>query len=593
MQICSAIRPAIGPAITPALLSAFCGSKAARPFADTVASWFDTGAPGRFVPTFRDWQTSGALWVNETTPVTALEQAVWLNLDRSRNLRRGDEMISNGNFAAGGTGWTVVNQDATHVVTIGAGSLRYQSDTVSPVLTVTGTLLFPFVFGRIYEVITDVVSATGVGLKTDRFAGNLIGPSPGIQRRVFQCISNGVFNLYRDSANIDITIRSISVREILGAHRIQPTSTSRPVLTARKNILVNSMLQGGGSAPTGWAFSFGTGVSAPAGSNGVNTVYRQTANAERPFLQALTPFAMVGDGAVTMAAEVGEIYSGSIAGTQLLVLNTAVVGTYQYYINGLPVSQSAPIPKNSKLEMTFTYTGANGTGLARVGLGTSGPATGDLEFSRPMLTRGTRDLAGRYQWTGLTSTTPSDYDAVGFPVGLRYDGVDDCMYTSSPIDYSAVDKATAVYAMRKDSDTNAATVFEHGANAGTVGCFGLFAPDVNATARLAAYARGTGGTTVVSVDTAAPAPRAAVLTQIVDMAAPSNTLRVDGVVKQNNTNPLGGSLTSQVSYEGSRNNASLRLNGVICGEMQIGNLRTADELGYVEINFAKNLSEAV
>jgi hypothetical protein len=40
-----------------------------------------------------------------TTPVTAVEQAVGLILDKSRGLAIGAELVSNGDFSNGSTGW--------------------------------------------------------------------------------------------------------------------------------------------------------------------------------------------------------------------------------------------------------------------------------------------------------------------------------------------------------------------------------------------------------------------------------------------------------------------------------------------------------
>ena len=69
-----------------------------------------------------------------TVPVTGAGQPVGLMLDKSKGLVLGSERAVNGDFSNGSANWNVSGADATHIVTFADGKVRYQSDTISPVL---------------------------------------------------------------------------------------------------------------------------------------------------------------------------------------------------------------------------------------------------------------------------------------------------------------------------------------------------------------------------------------------------------------------------------------------------------------------------
>lgn len=121
----------------------------------------------------------------------------------------GPELLVNGDFEAGSTGWTVTGADATHIATFAGGTLRYESDTTTPQMSVSQPAL---IIGRTYQV-TVVVSTTTSGVvKSDCFAGvnfNAIGTY------VFTGVAvQTEFNLTRATAGVDLTMASVSVREV-------------------------------------------------------------------------------------------------------------------------------------------------------------------------------------------------------------------------------------------------------------------------------------------------------------------------------------------------------------------------------------------
>lgn len=204
-----------------------------RPLASIIKGMFTNGEQG----VWYDPSDLSTLYQDAagTIPVTAVEQPVGLMLDKSKGLVLGPELVQNGDFSQGTTGWTVINADATHIVTFADGGIRYQSDTTTPslqVLAAAGTLpagktyLVEAVCSKwtsgsvkLFETLTGTLIVNGVGKFTAR-----ITPAAGTQVIVL-----------RNSANVDLTLDSISVRELPGWHASQATATSRPVLKQDAN----------------------------------------------------------------------------------------------------------------------------------------------------------------------------------------------------------------------------------------------------------------------------------------------------------------------------------------------------------------------
>lgn len=87
--------------------------------------------------------------------------------------------------------------------------------------------------------------------------------------------------------------------------------------------------------------------------------------------------------------------------------------------------------------------------------------------------------------------TNTDYDTVGFPYYLSFDGVDDYLSTGS-IDFTATDKMTVFAGVRKLSDASPGILIELGSIASYLqaGSFAVTAPE-STTLRYAFYSRGS------------------------------------------------------------------------------------------------------
>lgn len=182
------------------------------------------------------WQDSAG-----TTPVTAPNQPVGLRLDRSRGVTvtddgqggrvlsgLGDELVTNGDFEDGSTGWNVLSGwevTGGHVVCDTSGGTGSLSQAA--ILEV----------GKTYQITVDVDVQSGTGVKLEGSAGvNLasLNVSGAGQRYIFTAgLPDLVFRRIGDTVT---TLDNISVREIPGTHMIQDTNDDfRPTYTIDDN----------------------------------------------------------------------------------------------------------------------------------------------------------------------------------------------------------------------------------------------------------------------------------------------------------------------------------------------------------------------
>lgn len=151
----------------------------------------------------------------------------------------GPELIVNGDFSTwtgdNPDGWTVVGEDATHQVTQVAGGARYLSNTASPVLALIQDVLDPL--GK-YVMIIEIVDYVSGMLNSDK-TDLPFGAGSGIYTINLKQNPN-TFSIYRSGTDVELTIKSVSIREILG------TATTAPALDATGDILQDGA--GGGYA---------------------------------------------------------------------------------------------------------------------------------------------------------------------------------------------------------------------------------------------------------------------------------------------------------------------------------------------------------
>lgn len=174
----------------------------------------------------------------------------------------------------------------------------------------------------------------------------------------------------------------------------------------------------------------------------------------------------------------------------------------------------------------------------------------------------TGSVATRYQWVN----TVADYDTVGFPKYLKFDGVDDSMSTAT-VDFTATDKMNVLAGFRKLSDAagagGGATPVELSTTSTTSsGSFSLG----SGFSYLANWAFRSGGTGIVVAMSGSTytAPLTSVVTGLSNIAGDSSILRIDGVQAASVTEDQGaGNFGNYPLFIGARNNSGYFFNGNI------------------------------
>jgi hypothetical protein len=201
------------------------------------ASLFDAGEVGHWAGGYdpaggRVFQLS-----NGTTATTAAAQPVGLALGIEQGTALGSERVTNGDFSAGttgfslGTGWSVPANKAVAI----AASGQLSQDNVFPS---AGRYLITFEVSDYTSGSLTVNAGTGTGY-----------PITGIGNGVFTLrVTNGGATPHRllfTPASLTAAIDNISVREIPGNHALQATALSRPTLSrvprgGRRNLLTHT-----------------------------------------------------------------------------------------------------------------------------------------------------------------------------------------------------------------------------------------------------------------------------------------------------------------------------------------------------------------
>lgn len=169
-----------------------------------------------------------------TTPVTAVEQPVGLMLDKRLGLVQGSELVANGDFSNGTTGWMQVLGS----IAVVAGLLRVSRPSVD----VLGRASTPIscIPGRLYRVQLDrykgtsTTSGLAIAITATSVSGAIYTSSVTVDGRFtfYFFATQSTHWLFLESgpgaAGIYSEFDNISVRELPGNHAFQSTATARP-----------------------------------------------------------------------------------------------------------------------------------------------------------------------------------------------------------------------------------------------------------------------------------------------------------------------------------------------------------------------------
>lgn len=197
-------------------------------------AWYD---PSDFSTLFQD--SLG------TTPVTAVEQNIGLCLDKSQGLTPGAELVTNGTFSDGTTGWASDN--------VGAGSGTFTVVSGQGVVTVSANYFW------VYSAITTVVGKwyraqfTLANAQTDTFIGksdanNIVSKvndvlfvngtsTAGTKTVYFLATATTTYLYFQKNGAGNITFDNVTACLIPGNHAYQSTPGAQPLLSARVNEL--------------------------------------------------------------------------------------------------------------------------------------------------------------------------------------------------------------------------------------------------------------------------------------------------------------------------------------------------------------------
>jgi hypothetical protein len=159
-----------------------------------------------------------------TTPVTAAGQTVGLMLDKSKGLAPGSELVTNGDFSGGATGWSAgptpptgwTFADGTCSGLAATGGYQNIGQIVSGRSYVAEFTISNYVNGLVS------LSSSAVGGFGSQFSGN------GVKRQIFTATATGTVGFVRRTTNFTGTLDNISVKELPGNHATQATLAQRP-----------------------------------------------------------------------------------------------------------------------------------------------------------------------------------------------------------------------------------------------------------------------------------------------------------------------------------------------------------------------------
>ena len=500
-----------------------------------------------------------------TTPVTNVEQPVGLMLDKSKGLTLGPELVTNGDFSDGTTGWSTQNSTISVVdgklrmtVSANGGAYVFQAFSTTPgvAYAFTGTLVFDGVNGN-----------TFLGLAASKGNTNInAGSTPGQYRSVFFATgSTSYVSVAVGSSALAgeyLEIDNISVRELPGNHAYQTTSTSRPVLSARYNLLTKTEQFDDAAWTKTNATVTANAVVAPDGTLTADKFVKAT-TASTGTISQTGALSVTGAYTTTVFAKRGEwgfLYvslSNSSSTGVSFNLDTGAVTV----IGSGPIGVATSIGNGwYRCSITQTLSAQNAIAFLQARTAASDFLTAGDGTSGIYIWGASLVPSDQASLPYQRVNTSTDYDTVGFPKYLKFDGSDDWMVT--PTITPGIDKAQVFAGVRKLSDAALGMVAEHGIGGVNTNQWQLAAPRSAA----ATYGFVSLGTYVSNATSSAdfPAPITNVLTGLGDISGDLATIRINGTQAGSNTSDQGtGDYLAYPLYIGRRGGTTLPFNGHI------------------------------
>jgi hypothetical protein len=488
-----------------------------------------------------------------TTPVTAVEQPVGLMLDKSKGLVLGSELVANGDFSNGSTGWTLQSGWS-----IGSGVASVNSSVAGTTgLIRTGMTV---VSGKTYAVTYTILSVSGTGIRASLggFVEATFRTTPGTYTIYVTTTTTTGLSITAGSTNTVGSIDNISVKELPGNHATQSTSTSRPVLSARYNLLTKTEQFNDAAWTKSNATITANTVVAPDGTLTADKLVEDTANAAH-FVNVLA-------GTIGLS-ETRSVYAKA-AGRTWLYLGIGS-GASAYFdltngVTGVVVNGTATISNagNGWFRCSFTATRAINANNVTTIASANGTVTYTGDGTSGVYLWGTSLVPANQAslpYQRVDTSTVYDSDATKFPPYLKFDGVDDWMVT--PTITPGTDKVQVFAGVRKLSDAARGVVVELSASTGANnGTFVMDAPSDGTNKFYGFTSRGNSPRGAFSG--AINAPVTNVLAGLGDISNDVVSLRLNGAQVSINTDDQDtGNYLAYPLYIGRRGGTTLPFNG--------------------------------
>lgn len=299
-----------------------------------------------------------------------------------------------------------------------------------------------------------------------------------------------------------------------GNHASQATTTARPILSAKYNLLSSSA----NVSATPWTSTVGTFSFAPTAPYIGGEAYRVTNNGTGTFRFIAHPFtAQIGTYTVSAIVEEDIANPSEYTDLGMLQAPSTTLGRIRIHWPTGTVGTASASPLNARGSL-LSAVGPNGGRVFSIQFETPVTAVGEhrVLFYPSSTTQNTTGVilhcvdVRLFVDAALPSFQPvvsqTEYQTEGFPYYLRFDGVDDFL-DAGALDFSAATQSAVVTGIKKLSDAIAASPYSHGLLTGQNGAFRLLAPANAGQASVRAASRGADGVgqeTVGTNDKAAP-----------------------------------------------------------------------------------------
>lgn len=494
----------------------------------------------------------------------------------------GTELLPNGDFTGDSTGWTLganwtVSGGRADVANSGATSYLTSTDA-------NGTVIVP---GRFYEI-NYRCQVTAGAIQIDCGGGNApaqSGPIGPLSRRaIVRAVNTNGFRVFANATAAG-WVDDISVREIPGNHILQPTTTARPVLSSRLNRFVATE---DFTNTTAWPRSGGATLNvtanafvAPDGTMTGDELIQVAGGSAQAILQQFPDAVVAGTKLIsrvrlragtasTAAVTLYNSTDAAHAASSALIISGpgSITGTTFRSVSGLTsewttVEITVDAPITGKLYRLMVYPNSTGAGVAGQSVGIWGA---QMEQN---------NNASNYQRVNTTT----DYNVVGFPLYLRFDGVDDYMTTPTAVPMGLISTFDTSCAFAREQNAAIAVLIEYGNGASAPdGSFAYFAPLSADTATNLFRLRGT-----VTLQNAVAQPLGVPVVMSARAVINSGfVMRYNAGIVASNGTSQAGALTDQILYLGARSGATLPFKGRFYGLITPGRRLSSGEMFNVE-----------